>query len=492
MVVMTSPFYILLMSMVQTHGQNTALSRNYEHHLRIRFELEDAFPDVPNEHKWRYDSSKLWADPDTCSWPSNPPKRPTELFESVTGNVCSTSPQACELFERTFVDPWDNAVTWLPDGTVYVITGDIPLMWLRDSVSQVMPYLYYAEHPAIQRLIEGLLRRAMVWIEMDPYGSAFRMELDFNHKNKRRLTQWDFECGRTVHVAQHDYEIDSLAYVVRLAYLYWKATNRTCWMGTHLSSTFERIIDLWVAEQQHETSPYTYPTLKNDGKGSKTCYTGMTWGGMRPSDDSMTYHYNIPANMFAAVALGYMIEMAHALWPSSLWISKAEQLQYDIHQGIQAFGIVDGKYAYEVDGCGNSLLADDANIPSLLSVPYIKFPADEQVYNTTRRFILSTNNPWYFEGSVISGIGSPHTGYGKVWHLGLVMEALTNPDSSERVLNTVLKTSDRGLHESIGTNGDGKTREWFGWANALFSEWMIQVSKEALQGLESIGVQWEK
>ena len=117
----------------------------------------------------------------------------------------------------------------------------------------------------------------MVWISLDVYGSAFRMFLDFDHVGKIRLTDWDFKCGRTIHVAQHDYEPDSLSYVIRLGYLYWKKTGRTCWMTSEWLKTLHRIVDLWILEQRHETSSYTYPTLKNGGKGTRTCYTGMTW-----------------------------------------------------------------------------------------------------------------------------------------------------------------------------------------------------------------------
>ena len=431
------------------------------------------FSDVPNEHRWRYDSSMLWAPRDTCGWPEHPPERPNETFHKYIAKVCVATPRACDLFKRTVVDTWDNALTWLKDGTAYVITGDISLMWLRDSVAQVTPYLHMVEHPSLQRLIEGVLRRAMVWIAMDPYGSSFRTTLDFDRKGKTRLTEWDFKCGRTIHVAQHDYEIDSLAYVVRLAHMYWKATGRTCWMGTQLAKTFERIVKLWILEQHHDRSSYTYPTLSNDGRGTKVCATGMTWGGMRPSDDKMTYHYNIPANMFASVALGHMLDMANVLWPDASWIKDATLLQQEIDEGIRRHGKVNGRYAYEVDGCGGVLFADDANVPSLLSAPYLGYAVDEDVYATTRKWILSSSNPWYASGAVLSGIGSPHSGSGTVWPLALVMEALTDDSSTDRVLDMVLRTSPHGLHESVSVDGRRTTRAWFGWANALFSEWML-------------------
>lgn len=37
-------------------------------------------------------------------------------------------------------------------------------------------------------------------------------------------------------------------------------------------------------------------------------------------------------------------------------------------------------------------LIDDANVPSLLSIPYLGYPGDTQVTQNTRRFILSQGN----------------------------------------------------------------------------------------------------
>ena len=240
----------------------------------------------------------------------------------------------------------------------------------------------------------------------------------------------------------HDYEIDSLAYFVRLSYLYWKRTKRTCWMTNELERIFEKIVNHWIMEQDHNTkSKYTYPTLKPNGRGSRTCRTGMTWGGMRPSDDSMQYHYNIPANMFASVALTYMLEMGNSLGWRSEWLQRAETLRDEIDAAVREHGIVKGShYAYEVDGCGNSISIDDANIPSLLSAKYLGFRVDENIMKETRSWILSKKNKWYKSGKVVSGIGSYHT-HGKVWHLSLVMEALTDPSQTERILQMVLATS---------------------------------------------------
>jgi len=412
-----------------------------------------------------YDSRNIWVEPDTCNHATSIPERPTALFDKWSAKVCSKYSEACSLFKKAFVDTWDNGITWLKDGTVFLVTGDIPLMWLRDSSAQVTHYLALAEHSSIQRLIEGVLRRQMKWIELDVYGSAFRMFLDFDHVGKKRLTDWDFKCGRTIHVAQHDYEMDSAAYVVRLAYLYWKKTGRTCWMQ-NVQQTWHRIVDMWILEQDHSKSTYTYPTLENNGKGTPVCKTGMSWAGMRPSDDKMKYHYNIPGQLFAAKALEYIEEMS-SLWSDDVLKQKASKLRREIIKGVEKYGVVDGVLVYETDGCGHHLMADDANIPSLLSLPYLDIHIPE--YEKTRLNILSDKNPWWSEG----GIGSPHTnGRGHPWHLAMIMEGWKDQSTLERVLKTAYGGS---LHESVTMTG-GSTRRWFGWANALFSEWLMQTS----------------
>ena len=74
---------------------------------------------------------------------------------------------------------------------------------------------------------------------------------------------------------------------------------------------------MFKTEQDHEHSPYTFvrdttrkeDTLINDGRGAKTAFTGMTWSGFRPSDDTCRYGYLVPSNMFAVVVLGYVEEI---------------------------------------------------------------------------------------------------------------------------------------------------------------------------------------
>jgi uncharacterized protein len=188
--------------------------------------------------------------------------------------------------------------------------------------------------------------------------------------------------------------------------------------------------------------------------------------------------------MFAVVVLGYLAEMAETSGKASDLAGNARELAADIQKGLATFAKVNHPkfgqlYAYEVDGLGHSNLMDDANVPSLLSLPYLGYCSkDDPLYQDTRRFVLSKFNPYYYQGRKASGIGSPHTPPKYIWHIALIMQALTasDPNEKEEILN-VLERTDAGtnlMHESFLANNPQKfTRAWFAWANSLFSELVL-------------------
>ena len=231
--------------------------------------------------------------------------------------------------------------------------------------------------------------------------------------------------------------------------------------------------------------PKPTDTLTHGGHGSPVGYTGMTWSGLRPSDDACTYHYLIPSQMYAVVVLRYLAEIAREIYADEALAIRAEKLGSEIDAGIQQYGLVDhpkyGRiYAYETDGLGHYNLMDDANVPSLLSAPYLGYcSADDPVYQNTRRFILSEDNPFYFTGTKLHGIGSPHTEQGFVWPISLALQGLTSGDPAEvEEMLSMLATSHAGtyfMHESINANNEYEfSREWFAWANSIFSELVLK------------------
>ncbi|MDY4671114.1 MAG: glycoside hydrolase family 125 protein [Oliverpabstia sp.] len=393
-------------------------------------------------------------------------------------------------FENCYVSTAKTTTKFLENGEAYVFTGDIAAMWLRDSSAQVVHYLpFLKEYPILKDMVKGLIARQAKYIHIDPYANAFNEEANGNcwEKDITEYNPWNWE---------RKYEIDSLCYPVWLMEQYVKNTGEADIFTPEVKTAFRDILDVWKREQHHEESAYSFirvncppsDTLSCEGKGEPVGYTGMTWSGFRPSDDACKYGYLIPSNMFASVVLGYMEKFLREQYQDEAMAEEAAALKAQIEEGIQKYGVVEdevyGKmYAYETDGLGNYNLMDDANVPSLLSLPWLAYcDKDDPIYKNTRDFVLSKKNPYYYEGSCAKGIGSPHTPDQYIWHIALTMQGLTSDDSQEReeLLKTLLAT-DAGcevMHEGFHCEKpEAFTREWFAWANSLFALFALSMKE---------------
>ncbi|MBQ9784772.1 MAG: glycoside hydrolase family 125 protein [Clostridia bacterium] len=403
-------------------------------------------------------------------------------------------PKLARMYENGYLHTAHTVLDLCEDGTYFLVSGDIPGMWLRDSSTQVTHYASISRDPEIASIVEGVLRRQLKYITIDPYANAFNRDPNGNgHITDRPL--------QSVWVFERKYEIDSLCYPMRLLYLYWKGSGREELIREQLETVARVILDVWKTEQHHaEQSPYRFirenppvpwDTITNDGMGAPVAYTGMTWCGFRPSDDGCQYGYLTASEMFASVVLSYMAEMLDTVCGNRAMADECLALKKDIDDGIAKYCIVEhekyGKiYACETDGMGNYSLIDDANIPSLLSIPYIGYaPVEDEIYQNTRRFLLSHDNPFYFEGKYARGIGSRHTPDGYIWHMALVMQGLTSTDPAEkRALLDMISSTDAGtgyLHEGFDANNPANyTRDWFTWPNSLFAEFIEQCLDEGI------------
>lgn len=396
-----------------------------------------------------------------------------------------------ETFKNCYLSTISTTTSLLEDGTTFVLTGDIAAMWLRDSSAQVKHYLpLAAKDHQVSRIIEGLIKRQVKYINIDPYANAFNKEPN-NHGMKGDKTL------QNPWVWERKYEVDSLCYPMQLASQYWKVSGKTGIFDQAFHKAMQTILNVWKTEQYHdEKSKYRFErencpatdTLVSSGKGRPVAFTGMTWSGFRPSDDACIYGYNIPSNMFASVVLGSMAEIARTVYSDETLAAEALNLKEQIEKGIQTYGIIKHKkygrmYAFETDGMGHYNLMDDANVPNLLSIPYLGYsPVEDEIYQNTRRFVLSEENPYYYRGKYASGIGSPHTPVKNIWHIGLIMQAITSTDPEEvkRLVQMIVNTNagENCMHESFHPdNPHSFTRSWFAWADSLFAELMIQIAE---------------
>jgi uncharacterized protein len=417
-------------------------------------------------------------------------------IESVSAKM--RDPELAWLFSNCLPNTLDTTVTFNngPAGPdTIVVTGDIPAMWLRDSSAQVWPYLpFITADPDLARLIEGVVRRQIRCILADPYANAFMPDLSSREPlSWSKTDRTDMKPG----VGERKWEVDSLCYPVRLAHEYWRLTHDTKPFGPEWARAMHAILDTFTAQQRKNSrGPYhfqrkaetPYDTLSEDGFGNPARPIGLIHSGFRPSDDSCIYPLNIPGNFFAVKTLERIEEMLTEVAHDSAAASRASALRAEIKSALDSHARMHHPtageiWAYEIDGFGNALYMDDANVPSLLGMPYLDTCSEtDSNYLATRRFVLSEANPYFFRGAAAEGIGGPHIGQDMIWPMAIIIRALTtNDDNEQRKCLAWLKTTHAGtgfMHESFNKDNPAKfTRAWFAWANTLFGELILKLDK---------------
>ena len=405
-------------------------------------------------------------------------------------------PMLASIFERCLPNTLDTTVfpgiyEGAPD--TFVITGDIDAMWLRDSSAQLWPYLPFArEDAALAQLLQGVVRRQARMILLDPYANAFTRNPTVP---ALPWAQHD-ETAMAPGVAERKWEIDSLCYVTRLAFGYWRATGDTASLDQAWKATAWKIVETFRVQQRVSgKGPYSFmrralspsDSVPLAGYGNPARPVGMIFSMFRPSDDACIYPLFVPANLFAIQALTQLRTMSVEIWSDPKLTEACSRLITDVSRALDQYGSTMhpecGKiWAYEVDGYGNTLMMDDANAPGLLSLPYLGCCAvDDPQYLRTRQFVLSPNNPYFFKGRQVEGVGGPHIGLGYVWPLSIIMRALTSTNDAEIVQclrwlrNTTAGTG--FMHESFQPDDPSKfTRVWFAWANTMFGELVLKLA----------------
>lgn len=392
-----------------------------------------------------------------------------------------------DVFALTYADTLEKAL--VPDGQnqIFVLTGDIPAMWQRDSTAQIRPYLIPAQtDDELADIIERVINRQFFNMNIDPYANAFNRTENF-----RGFRDDVMEAPQSGWVWERKYELDSLCYPVQLAYLFWRNTGRTTQFNEQFESGVHKLLQVIKIEQNHEGSLYRFfrpgvdelNTLE-DRVGRPVGQTGMVWGGFRPSDDASYYGYLVPSNLFLAKCLDYLNVIFREILGKGAEAEEFNQLAGEIRYGVQKYGHTTNKagnaiLAYEVDGLGHSLIMDDANLPNLVSLPYFDAIGDlESLYQETKQTMLSQENPYYYAGTYGAGLGSPHTPVNHIWPIGKSIEGLLADDKPTKaaILDQLVETTagTNMMHESFNVeNPSIYTREWFSWANMMFCELLL-------------------
>jgi meiotically up-regulated gene 157 (Mug157) protein len=404
-------------------------------------------------------------------------------------------PELAWLFQNCFPNTLDTTVDFgsyegRPD--TFVITGDIEAMWLRDSTAQVWPYVpLLPDDPRLQELIQGIIHRQTRCILIDPYANAFNKEPG--------ESPWEDDLTQmTPELHERKWEVDSLCYPIRLAHAYWRATGDGSPFDAQWQAAMGRVVETFREQQRRDDrGPYRFQrvtgwqtdTVAGGGYGNPVRPVGLIVSIFRPSDDATIFPFLVPSNHFAVVALRQLAEMIRALTSDEAFAAGCLELADEVDDALNTHAVVEHPvqgevWAYEVDGFGNRHHMDDANIPSLLSLPYLgATEADDPRYLRTRTFVLSRDNPYFFQGTAAEGVGGPHVGLEMIWPLAITMRALTSRDDAEiaRCLR-MLKETHGGtgfMHESFHQDDPTRfTREWFAWANTLFGELILKVHAE--------------
>ncbi|KLO18061.1 hypothetical protein SCHPADRAFT_919192 [Schizopora paradoxa] len=431
--------------------------------------------------------------------------------ESVISNITTRmkDKDLARLFENTFPNTLDTTIKWFDENLTFVVTGDIDAEWLRDSSNQFKAYLpLVGKDLALRNLTRGVINLQARYITMYPYCNAFQPPPESGLQPQccsgdvgASISPPDdmkfvWTCG---------YELDSLLSFLQLSRLYYEYSKDESLFTYDDHLWFKAVEAIFEVLKEQSTSTFdstgrvisyynisgpNQGYMRNAGRGPPKRNIGMVGTTYRPSDDVVIFPYNIPHQAMLVVEMNGLRSLLRKIGARPDLQFLAQRRARIVESAIWKYGIVNHPdwgevFAYEVDGYGGAVIQDDANVPSLIALPYIGFvPNTDPLYHNTRRMLLSSDgNPYFASGPVIRGIGGPHIDEAHPWPMGLISEVITGDDEKEILeILEMLKNTTSGLgliHESVHThNSRDYTRSWFAWANSYFSEAILYLAKE--------------
>jgi meiotically up-regulated gene 157 (Mug157) protein len=448
-----------------------------------------------------------------------------KVIDDITSRL--TDKDLAQLFRNAYPNTLDTTIRWHTNGSssstkrasaqsgaqwtgtqTFVVTGDINAEWLRDSTNQLTNYQALASKDAkLYSLILGAINTQSEFVIQSPYCNAFQPP-SLSGIKPENSTQTDkvHPAYEKSFVFECKYELDSLAHFLLLGTEFHENTGSTDFLTDRWYKALQTVLQTIDAQSQPTfnsknqfvTNAYTFQrqttlgteTLSLEGVGNPlNSGTGLIRSAFRPSDDATIFGFFIPPNAMMSVQLQKTAKVIKAAGGPDDLVKNLQERGEKLAKAVREHGIVQhptygNVYAFEVDGYGSRVLMDDANIPSLLSLPYLGFlDKSDTVYQNTRKMITSkSGNPYYLEGPAFRGIGGPHAGLENAWPMSLLVAAMTSDDDDEILanINLVRDSSLLGLvHESINVNNiKDYTRPWFSWANSVFAQTILKVAAE--------------
>lgn len=334
-------------------------------------------------------------------------------------NVCL---YVCCVYPSCFPNTLDTTIrnfsinyqeSGFPD--TFVITGDIPAMWLRDSTCQLWPYMkYLSKDKKLKEMVKGVVFRQFTSILLDSYANAFM----YDGSEPSPWAKSDVRVPKMrAGVWEGKFELDSLLYSLKLSNEFYAVTSDDSVFRTDIyQQAILKVLNTIRVQQKstEEDNPPAYSFLRKGEpfEVKPNARTGMSKSYFRASDDHTTYLFNVAENAMAVVELKKLAHIHRTVLQQESTAKIADDLANTIDIGIRKNSLVRNAkdqiiFGYEVDGFGNFTIMDDANVPSLLSLPYLGYiDSSDPLYQTTREVLLSPENPFYYVGSEARGIGS--------------------------------------------------------------------------------------
>ncbi|PNP46590.1 hypothetical protein TGAMA5MH_02048 [Trichoderma gamsii] len=414
-------------------------------------------------------------------------------------------PDVARLFENTFPSTLDTTVKYFDPSLnlAFIITGDITAQWLRDTGNQFAHLYKLLPHDKnLQALVKAVINTEARYISQYPYCGSFQPPPESGLAPSVNDWATDVVVNPPVNnqtVFECKYELDSLAGFLKITRSYYANTKDSSFINDNWNAAMSQIVRVLYEQSQSSWSSdfewvsyYNWtgtagalsPMVPNSGNGEPKQANGLVASSHRPSDDLCVFNFITSDNAMMSVELANVANMLSKIGVQKSLATQLSQYSNTIKQAVWAHTrATNGIFAYETNGIGAQYIMDDANVPSLVSLPYLGFlERSDPTYQKTKAAMFSRANPYYAAGKSWNGIGGPHVNATYPWPMSHISGIFGTDDDNEikqRLAIILENTSGLGLiHESVNIyNTSVYTRPWFAWANSYFAEMILDLAE---------------